>query len=102
MEHPEWTQVLAYEEAIGYAIGPDVRDKDGLSAALAVASTTGRAGPMAGWSVVAGLLLGTCVMLSYGLPLLGPLALAVLFLARAWRPPSPCSAPSASSARPSR
>ncbi len=38
MEHPEWTQVLAYEEAIGYAIGPDVRDKDGLSAALAVAS----------------------------------------------------------------
>ena len=38
MEHPTWTQVLAYEEAIGYAIGPDVRDKDGLSAALAVAS----------------------------------------------------------------
>ena len=29
---------------------------------------------MAGWSVVAGLLLGSCVMLSYGLPLLGPLA----------------------------
>ncbi len=38
MEHPELVQVLAYEEAIGYAIGPDVRDKDGLSAALAVAS----------------------------------------------------------------
>lgn len=38
MQHPEWTQVLAYEEAIGYAIGPDARDKDGLSAALAVAS----------------------------------------------------------------
>ena len=38
MEHPDWTQVLAYEEAIGYAIGPDARDKDGLSAALAVAS----------------------------------------------------------------
>ena len=55
-------------------------------AALALASTAGRTGPMAGWSVVAGLLLGSCVMLSYGLPLLGPLALAVLFLARAWRP----------------
>jgi phosphomannomutase len=38
MEHPELVQVLAYEEAIGYAIGPEVRDKDGLSAAVAVAS----------------------------------------------------------------
>lgn len=45
MEHPEWVQVLAYEEAIGYAIGADVRDKDGLSAALAVASMA--AGEMA-------------------------------------------------------
>ena len=40
--NPQWTQVLAYEEAIGYAIGPDVRDKDGLSAALAVASMASR------------------------------------------------------------
>ncbi len=38
MEHPELTQVLAYEEALGYAIGADVRDKDGLTAALATAS----------------------------------------------------------------
>ena len=38
MEDPAAVQVLAYEEAIGYAIGPDVRDKDGISAALAVAS----------------------------------------------------------------
>jgi len=38
MEHPELVQVLAYEEALGYAIGADVRDKDGLTAALAVAS----------------------------------------------------------------
>ena len=38
MAHPEWTQVLAYEEAIGYAVGPEVRDKDGISAAVAVAS----------------------------------------------------------------
>ena len=38
IEDPSAVQVLAYEEAIGYAIGPDVRDKDGISAALAVAS----------------------------------------------------------------
>jgi phosphomannomutase len=38
MEHPELVQVLAYEEALGYAIGAEVRDKDGLTAALAVAS----------------------------------------------------------------
>ena len=38
MEDPSLVQVLAYEEAIGYAIGPEVHDKDGLSAALAVAS----------------------------------------------------------------
>ncbi|HSI30229.1 MAG TPA: hypothetical protein VK951_02755, partial [Miltoncostaeaceae bacterium] len=38
IEHPELVQVLAYEEALGYAIGADVRDKDGLTAALAVAS----------------------------------------------------------------
>ncbi len=38
LTHPEWRQVLAYEEAIGYAIGPDATDKDGLSAAIAVAS----------------------------------------------------------------
>ncbi len=38
MEDPSSVQVLAYEEAIGYAIGPEVRDKDGISAALAVAS----------------------------------------------------------------
>ena len=36
------------------------------------------------WSVVAGLLLGACVMLSYGLLLLGILALTVLALGRWW------------------
>ncbi len=38
MEDPSLVQVLAYEEAIGYAIGPEVRDKDGISGAVAVAS----------------------------------------------------------------
>jgi hypothetical protein len=36
--------------------------------------------------LMAGLLLGYCVMLSYGLPLLGVLAIAVLFAARSARP----------------
>ena len=47
LRHPELRQVLAYEEAIGYAIGADVRDKDGLSAAVAVAS-------MASWEHASG------------------------------------------------
>lgn len=38
------------------------------------------------WSVLAGLLLGCCVMLSYGLGLLAFLAVAVLGLARSWLP----------------
>ena len=41
--------------------------------------------------VVAGLLLGCCVMLSYGLPLLGLLAVAVLVVARSWRPLVPAA-----------
>lgn len=49
------------------------------------ATARSRAG-IAAWSVGAGLLLGYCVMLSYGLPLLGVLAVAVLLLARNWRP----------------
>jgi hypothetical protein len=50
-------------------------------AALAVAATR----RSAGWAIAAGLLLGACVMLSYGLPLLGILALTVVALAGGWR-----------------
>ena len=54
---------------------------------LALAGTArGRPLWTAGWSVAAGLLLGYAVMLSYGLPLLAVLAVAVLVLARSWRP----------------
>jgi hypothetical protein len=55
-------------------------------AALAVAATRPTTASLAGWSVVAGVLLGACVLLSYGLPLLGFPALAVLAAARRWRP----------------
>jgi hypothetical protein len=54
-------------------------------ACLALAATR-RSVP---WSLLAGALLGWCVMLSYGLPLLGVLAVAVLVVARSWRPLAP-------------
>lgn len=57
----------------------------GLAALAAAATAAGRRG-LVGWGVVAGLLLGWCVMSSYGLPLLGILCLAVLWLARSWWP----------------
>ena len=55
-------------------------------AALALAATSPGRGRLVVWSSVAGLLLGACVLLSYGLPLLGLLAVAVLLSARSWRP----------------
>ncbi|MDQ3359856.1 MAG: hypothetical protein M3520_13770, partial [Actinomycetota bacterium] len=56
-------------------------------AALAAAATAHRRGRRVGLGIVAGLLLGSCVMMSYGMPLLGILALAVLIAARgSWWP----------------
>jgi methylthioxylose transferase len=55
-------------------------------AVLAVAATSRGRGRVVGWSLSAGVLLGCCVLLSYGLPLLGFLALAVLAAARCWWP----------------
>ncbi len=49
-------------------------------------SATSRGRAVAGWGLLAGLLLGYCVMMSYGLPLLALLAIAVLMIARSWRP----------------
>ncbi|MEU4454414.1 hypothetical protein AB0F44_23995 [Nocardioides sp. NPDC023903] len=49
--------------------------------ALACRARLGRSWP---WAVLAGLLLGYVVMMSYGLPLTGVLALAVLWLGRGW------------------
>ncbi|WP_157426455.1 hypothetical protein [Agromyces salentinus] len=53
---------------------------------LGFSATARSRSALVGWGVLAGLLLGTCVMLSYGLPLLGLLAIAVLALARSWTP----------------
>ncbi len=55
-------------------------------ACLALAATGERPAALIGWSMLAGLLLGSCVLMSYGMPLLGPLALAVLLAGRNWRP----------------
>lgn len=49
-------------------------------------ATRSRGGARVLWSVIAGLLLGYCVMMSYGLPLLGVLAIAVLVVGRSWVP----------------
>ncbi|MGH3423810.1 MAG: hypothetical protein ACRDO8_03720 [Nocardioidaceae bacterium] len=55
-------------------------------ALLAFSATATRRTRLVGCAVGAGLVLGYCVYLSYGLPLLGILALSVLWLARRWSP----------------
>ncbi len=57
----------------------------GLAAVATATASTGRLG-LWGWSVGGGLLLGSCLLLSYGLLLLAPLVLAVLLTGRSWRP----------------
>lgn len=53
---------------------------------LSIAATSRRGVQAVAAAVASGLLYGACVMFSYGLPLLGVLAVTVLALARSWRP----------------
>jgi hypothetical protein len=91
-------ELLARRAAPFLVLGPaavwQCVSADGMFAAVAAwgvaglafaATRTGVASSVA-WSLVAGLLLGYSVMLSYGLPLLALLAVAVLVVARSWRP----------------
>ncbi|CAB4708526.1 unannotated protein [freshwater metagenome] len=55
-------------------------------ACLAIAATHPDRRRLLAWSALAGLLFGAAVMLSYGLPLIGVVALAVLTAARSWWP----------------
>ncbi|MFV0316228.1 MAG: phospho-sugar mutase [Microthrixaceae bacterium] len=42
MAHPQWYQLMAYEEALGYAIGPAARDKDGIAAGVVACALIAR------------------------------------------------------------
>ena len=55
-------------------------------ALLALSATAASRGRMVAWALAAGLLLGLAVFMSYGLPLIGFVALGVLAAARSWRP----------------
>ena len=56
----------------------------GIAALALAAISSGRR--LFGWASLAGLLLGLAVMMSYGMPLMGVLAIAVLVAGRSWRP----------------
>jgi hypothetical protein len=55
-------------------------------ASVAAAATSSERAPTVWWGLLGGLLLGSCLLLSYGLLLLAPLVLAVLLCARRWSP----------------
>lgn len=55
-------------------------------ACLALGAVARRGPRMLAWSALAGVLLGTSVLFSYGMPLIGLVALAVLVAARSWWP----------------
>ena len=55
-------------------------------AAVAAATASADRGPRWAWGLLGGLLLGCCLLLSYGLLLLAPLVVAVLLAGRSWRP----------------
>jgi methylthioxylose transferase len=55
-------------------------------AAVAAASVSSSRSGVWGWGLLGGLLLGCCLLLSYGLLLLAPLVVAVLLAGRSWRP----------------
>jgi methylthioxylose transferase len=55
-------------------------------AAVSAATSAGALRSAWGWGFVGGLLLGGCLLLSYGLPLLAPAVIAVLIAGRSWRP----------------
>ncbi len=57
----------------------------GLAAVAAASRSAGRA-RVQGRGLMGGLLIGCCLLLSYGLILLAPLVLAVLLAGRSWRP----------------
>jgi hypothetical protein len=55
-------------------------------ACVATATRSSSRSALWGWGLGGGLLLGSCLLLSYGLLLLAPLVLAVFVAGRSWRP----------------